>query len=511
MYDWNALGVRTLHSVLRKNNVDVSSIFFKLANPNNTMNPASSQDIDALIRLLKDLQPRIIAFSLRSSLFQLATQITKRIKNELGILTLWGGIHPTIRPQQSLEYADMVCIGEGEDTLIELCRRLSSGLNYHSIGNLWVRDNSNSLIKNKLYSLLDNLDSLPFADFSNENKYLIEHGKLLILPKPEDRAEYDIMTSRGCPFSCTYCCNSTYRKIYQGLGRYVRRRSVDNVVTELQEAKEKFKNLSYVYFYDDVFTKDKEWLADFTQKYRDLIKLPFFCYAHPNYADEDTLLLLKRAGLRDVTMGIQSGSKFIRDTFFKRPSSNAKIIEVSRIFRRHKINASYDILLDNPFEKETDRGETLQLLLQLPRPFQLHTHALTYFPETELTALALEKKYIKESDVEDQKQQSLVRWTATLDFSRDKENIFWDSLYYMAKKSYFPKVLIVKLSKNNFLREHPKILAFILKTFTYDVHSASTGRFKIFYLVFNGFKMILNGELSRFKSHFQMYLKRSFG
>ena len=510
LYDWNALGVRTLHSLLKENRINVTSVFFKLSNPNNTMDEATDSEINTLISLLKGIAPSLVAISLRSSMFKLSAKISHKIKEELGVLTIWGGIHPTIRPEQSLEYADLVCLGEGEKTIVELCKRLSSGSDYSDIGNLWARHNG-KIIRNRLYPLIEDLNSIPFPDFANENKYLIERNKILSLPTLDDRAEYDIMTSRGCPFSCSYCCNNTYIRIYKGLGKYVRRRSVENVIKELRMAKETFSALSYIYFYDDVFTMDKEWLVEFSQQYRKFISLPFFCYTHPNYADEDTLSLLKESGLKDVTMGIQAGSKFIRDIFFKRPTSNEKIVEGAHIFKRHHINVSYDILLDNPFEKDEDRRETLGLLLSLPKPFQLHTHTLAYFPETELTNLAIEKGYIENDDIEDQKQQTTKRWTSTLDLSRDKENLFWDNLYYMSKKSYFPNWLVIRLSNNRFLKQNPKYLTIILKTFTYDIHSASTGRFKIVYLIFNALKMLFSGEFLRFKSHFKMYLKRSFG
>ena len=371
-------------------------------------------------------------------------------------------------------------------------------------------EKNGTVIKNDLYPLIDNLDAIPAADFTNEDKYLVERGKTLELPVLADRAEYDIMSSRGCPFACTYCCNNTYVKIYKGLGQIVRRRKVENVIDELKNAKKIFKSLSYVYFYDDVFTTDKGWIEQFSRQYSKEINLPFFCYTHPACADGDTFRLLKEAGLRDITMGIQTGSKSTREVYLKRPGSNDKIMELAHLFKRQRINVSYDILMDNPFESDEDKNQTLRLLLSLPRPFQLHTHSLTYFPETELTRLALENGYISEADVEDQKQKSLKTWTATLDLSRSKADLFWDNLYYMAKKRYFPRRFIIRLSQSRFFKENPRCLAFLLKTFTYDIHSVSTGRFKIVYLVFNGLKMLFCGEFSRFKSHLKMYLKRNF-
>lgn len=91
LYDWNALGVRTLHSVLKAQNINTKSIFFKLSNPNNTMNRTTDKEIDTLIRRIKDIQPTIVGISLRSTMFKLSAKITKKIKKDLGILTLWGG------------------------------------------------------------------------------------------------------------------------------------------------------------------------------------------------------------------------------------------------------------------------------------------------------------------------------------------------------------------------------------------------------------------------------------
>lgn len=282
----------------------------------------------------------------------------------------------------------MVCIGEGEAALAELCKKISNEFDYYNIPNIWLRRND-EIKRNQLRCLTENIDSIPYPDFSNKNKYLIENGKELKLPSINDRSEYDIMTSRGCPFACTYCCNYTYRKIYHDLGRYVRRRSAKNVIEELMQACKMYKNLSYIYFYDDVFSLDKNWIEEFTREYSAKIRLPFFCYSHPNYSDEKVIRMLKDAGLQDVTMGIQSGSEFVRNKFLKRFNSNDKILSSARIFKRYNLNVSYDILLDNPFEDNNTRLETLNLLLNLPKPFQLHTHSLTFFSKNRIDGIGL--------------------------------------------------------------------------------------------------------------------------
>ena len=132
-----------------------------------------------------------------------------------------------------------------------------------------------------------------------------------------------------------------------------------------------------------------------------------------------------------MTMGIQTGSPEIRRGCYGRRESNDEILNAARLLNQFGINPSYDIILDSLIESEADRQMTFDLVASLPRPFQLHTHTLTHFPETDLTRLLLTKKLIAEDDVEDQKQKSYMRWTPQLDLSRERDNLYWDNLYFL--------------------------------------------------------------------------------
>lgn len=488
LYDLDSFSIRTLHAVLKEAGFNVNSIFFKRLNPNNTMEPSTSDEINALIKLIKEIEPILVGISVRSTLFKLTSKITEQIKKAVDTLVIWGGVHPTTRPTQSIESTDIVCIGEGEEAVVELATKLSKGEEIDNIQNLWIKK-GDKIIRNELRPLIQNLNSIPFPDFSNEDKFLVENGNILPLPHPYRRTSYWIMTSRGCPFSCTYCCNNILRRIYKGKGKYVRRRSVENVIEELVHAKRRFENLTFVGFEDDVFTFDINWIRKFCDQYKKSVNIPFLCYCHPKAADEEIIQLLKDAGVMKMTMGMQTGSEEIRHKYFERYDTNEDIIRVARIFRKYKINCAYDIIMDNPLETEKDRRETLNLLLTLPRPFELHTHTLTHFPETNLTKLLLEKGMISENDVEDQKQESYERWTPTLDLRRDKENLFWDNLYYLAKKRCVPQGFVVWLSHSNFLKRHPKPLTLLLRltsSYIYTIRRGSKidkARFCLVYII----------------------------
>jgi radical SAM superfamily enzyme YgiQ (UPF0313 family) len=226
------------------------------------MNPPTGDEIKNLTGVVKEFKPLFVGISFRSTLFKLACEITKEIKKEVNTLVVFGGIHSTIRPEQCIRVADIVCIGEGEGPIVELAIKLSKGEKIDNIQSLWVKK-EDKIIKNDVHPLIQELDSLPFPDFSNENKFLVEMGRVLPLIDPDLIATYCLMTSRGCPFSCTYCCNNTLRRIFKGKGKYVRRRTVVNVIEELVQAKKMFKNLTYIVFFDDVFTFDINWIRKF--------------------------------------------------------------------------------------------------------------------------------------------------------------------------------------------------------------------------------------------------------
>lgn len=465
LYNIESYSIRTLHIILKNAGFNVTSLFFKRREKNNTYNKYSSLEIDHLISQIKRLNPSIVGISLMSTFFDLAAEITKKIREQIDTLILWGGIHPTIRPDQCLNIADIVCIGEGEGPILELVEKFSKGEEISNIRNLWIKNNQ-TIIKNELRPLIQDLDSIPYPDYSSDDKYIID-GDSTFPCNYNDTIQYlggiNFMTSRGCPFACTYCANSILRNIYQNKGKYIRQRSVDNVIRELEYLKENY-DLRFIRFEDDVFTINDEWLKEFRLKYKKSVGLPFSCYGHAGYTTEEVLRLLKDTGCTWVQIGIQSGSERIKHDYFRRNDTNQEVIRLAQTLYKLGIRYGCDILMENPLETERDRRETLSLLLRLPKPFFLNTHTLTNFPEYELTKSLLKNKLISERDVEDIRKESFEhnRWNPYLDFKRDKINMFWNCIYFLASiTSILPEQFIINLSHARILKENP---AFFLRT-----------------------------------------------
>ncbi len=458
LYSTDAIGLRYIDSVLKDQGYKVSLILFKeLYLAADLMSLPSQEEYRLLIDLLKKLKPDIVGISLRSSYFKIASEITKRIKKELSLSVIWGGTHPTIAPEESIQVADMVCIGEGEHPLLELARRISSSQDYSDIRNLWVRENGH-IIRNEVRPLIKNLDSLPFPEYGDRDKYFIENGVVSSFDPGLQTYNLNILASRGCPYHCSYCCNSIFNAIYHGKGTRIRRRSVDNVMEEILALKDSFPNLRRVDFIDEVFAWDRKWTAEFIKLYKNEVHLPFHCAQHPNMVNEDILKLLKDAGLERVEVGVQSGSERIRKEYFDRPVSDKRLLQNSRLVKQMGIVPFYDFIVDNPFETEEDKRQGLEFLLKFPRPFHLHVFSLIYFPNTVITKKALSSHLITEDQVESHAEQTFEQMFVTLRYPRPKNDQFWISLYSLASKSFVPRAFIRWLSKRDFLKKHPKPL-----------------------------------------------------
>lgn len=458
LYSSSAIGPRYLLSVLANNGFDVSMLFFKEKNiALDLMELPSPREYDLLLNLLHDLDPSLVGISVRSSFFNIATTITHRIQRELGVPVMWGGTHATVAPEQSIQVADMVCLGEGEHALLQFASKHSKHRSLRQIDNLWINHNNN-IIRNQIGPLIADVDSLPYPDYGNKNKYFIQNHTVSNKDPGLDAFNLDIMTSRGCPYHCTYCSNSLFHELYKGKGHLVRQRSVQNVLDEIKVQQKLFSNLKRIDFIDEVFSWSKEWVEEFASLYKRDIALPFHCMQHPNTTNRDIMKLLKDAGLERVEIGIQTGSERVRTKIFKRPVSDARLIKTSQIMRELDIVPFYDIIVDNPFETPDDKKRGLDLLLRMSRPFYMHMFSMIYFPNTVLTRKALAANLISEDQVEGNATKSFDQMYVSLKHPRPSLDLFWISLYSLTSKSLIPKGLIKVLSRIAFLKTHPYLL-----------------------------------------------------
>jgi radical SAM superfamily enzyme YgiQ (UPF0313 family) len=175
-----------------------------------------------------------------------------------------------------------------------------------------------------------------------------------------------LTASRGCPFRCTYCLNHKIIDVYKESGHlprgYIRRHTVDQMISEIEYLLGRYSGIKMFIFDDDIFTFDKAWLREFTERYRSVTDTGFVCNAHARIFDDETARLLKGAGCRIVKFGLESGSDRIRRRVLSRYMTNKHIEDAFAVAHKHGLHTSAFVMLGLPHETIGDIRETVDLI-----------------------------------------------------------------------------------------------------------------------------------------------------
>jgi anaerobic magnesium-protoporphyrin IX monomethyl ester cyclase len=399
-YNQKAIGVRYLERALISSGYKVDIVFFKGFN---SVKPAipTKMELEMLKGVIDKVNPSIIGLSVMSSLYiEAVHMVNSYIRNNFSQKIVWGGVYPTLFPEKCLEYSDFVIRGEGETAFIELIDALSNNKDYESISNVAYIKNGIPII-NEVRNLCQDLDEYGYPIIGGDNKYFINNDMIINGDPQLKSLSYETTASRGCPFACSYCSSINLHRVYNGKGRYVRFRSVESVMDELNDAKKNIKNLKVIHFWDEIFSDDINWIEKFTERYKKEIDLPFEIWGHPLKVDKVIIRKLVDAGLYKVVMGIQSGSVRIRKDIFHRVEKQDDIINASKTLKECKVpQVIYDFMLQHPFETNEDIRETYELCLKLERPFELQLHGLNFLPGTDITDMAVNMNIMNGEELE---------------------------------------------------------------------------------------------------------------
>jgi radical SAM superfamily enzyme YgiQ (UPF0313 family) len=432
LYRYQNFPVRMLHALLENiEGVRPFTIFFQDFYTNAVHYPTSIEE-KLLKEIIAEIAPKLVGISVYSPYLYVAKRITDIIRSNSSASVIWGGIHPTLDPEACLKEADMVCIGEGEDAFAELVTALRDESDYRHIKNLWI--NTNGVVtRNPMRPLIQDLDRLPFPAYGRDSFYFI--GSNAVTREDPTMADpiLAVMPARGCPFTCSYCVNSLLRPMFKGLGRFSRRRSVDDIIAEMQEILAIPGNKKrIVEFHDENFGTDETGLNEFETRYPAEIGLPFKVQYNPKLIKPSMIERLVKSGLHRVKIGIESGTDHIRNQVFGRPGKNTEILQLAREISKYDVKVRYDLILDNPYDSEDSLKETIRLILRLPHPRRFNLYSLQYFPDYPLTLRALKDGHIDaaEAGVASLEKRMARNWAFVpklLPFSKKQmlQNIIW--------------------------------------------------------------------------------------
>jgi anaerobic magnesium-protoporphyrin IX monomethyl ester cyclase len=347
-----------------------------------------------LARIKEDvlrIRPDIVGFSVLTTQHKYALEIARDIKRYHDVPMLFGGIHPTMDPSGTLSESavDWICVGEGEEALLEVARKGDP----KGVRNLGYRQNGAHLVE-PLRPFVD-ITKLPFKDYE-----IFDFQQMI------DAKEgwVGLTASRGCPFRCSYCLNHKIMGLYKEHGHlpryYLRRHTVDQVIAEIDYLLTRYRGIKMFIFDDDIFTFDKEWLADFSRRYREVTDIGFVCNAHPRVFDTEMARHLKEAGCRIVKFGLESGSERVRKGVLRRYMTNDHIERSFEAAHKFGLHTSAFVMVGLPHEKEEDLLDTVRLLGRI-QPGRFRWSLFFPFVGTRAYEIADEAGYI---DVERMKE-----------------------------------------------------------------------------------------------------------
>jgi anaerobic magnesium-protoporphyrin IX monomethyl ester cyclase len=322
-----------------------------------------------VVASIHNLKPQIIGIYCIIGIEGVTFKLARLVKDYCAILMV-GGPYPTIAPNLFLDDFDLVVLGEGEQTVLEVAQNVKNGGDYREIPGIAYKNSENQIISTKPRQILQNLDSLPFParDLYPNDMYQTHCRKSLsytITP---------MITTRGCPFACDFCSRPISGKFY-------RERSKENVVDEIEE----ITSYGYdrIWIADDVFTYRKQYVIDICEEIISRkLKCQWECLSRVDTMDVEMALKMQAAGCVRVFFGIESGNDTILRAMNKNINTEQAFSAVN-IAKKAGLSVGGFFILGYPEETDNTILQTLRFAHSLPLDYLSFTFPYP-FPGTGL-------------------------------------------------------------------------------------------------------------------------------
>jgi len=339
---------------------------------------------DEFLDAVKGYNPDIIGISIRTSALSFAKEMAQWLDEAFPDIFVWAGMyHPSLAPQEVIELQgiDAVCIGEGEF----VCREFVDYFYKHGELNLcqdsfWVKAPDGTVHKNPVRPFITDLDVLPFPDLEIFDYCNLKSNTL--------QRTAEVIVSRGCIYSCTYCANAQLRNIYPEKKGYARFRSPENAIALLERVLERDPNIECFSFNDAILNVYEEWFYRFTELYKEKIKKKYVCNVRVELLNEKMVQELADSGCYLITIGVECGDEEYRTKYLHRTMKNDHIVKVSHLLKNAGIIVNSYNLIGMPHETIELSLETVKLNARM------HTDNIVIsffapYPSTELREIAV--------------------------------------------------------------------------------------------------------------------------
>ena len=416
------IGLMYIKSYLRKYSDDEVFLYNFQTPDNPTLND--------FINFIVALKPDVIGISVTTIFWYDVYIINKLIKEVLkSVIVVGGGRHMWLYPYESLTYGhfDIIVQGEGEKIFLEIINRIKSGGNFYGLDGVIFKNINGDIIKEKASELIENLDLLPFPDYSDIN---VDQYRLVTnsnLPAAM------ILSSRGCRYNCTYCFNCEKK---------LRTRSPNNIIEEIVERRN--NGYKFLYFMDANLTGSRQHLKSLCEAMiHNNVILPWSCNARVNEVDEEIIDLMSKAGCQRISFGIESGAQHILDSLKKGTRLDQAENAIS-LARKAGITTIGLFMIGLPLETANDAIKTINFAKKL-EPDYVYCNPFVPAPGTKIYNDALKDAsfggdYFKDFIMNPKPNIVLKTWPTKMS---EKKIFYFQRLLYL--KFYFRISKVINL------------------------------------------------------------------
>ncbi len=353
-------------------------------------------DLQRLFSEIDAFSPDMIGITCPySSRWPFTERLTKILRSRFKDMPIViGGIHPTTFPEYCLDSsgADLVVIGEGEETTVNLLGFIDGDNDLEDIEGIAFRSDAGLTVNPKV-RFIDNLDSIPFPAYEliDIEGYKVKCAKDRI--SQLKGIYFSLLTSRSCPNQCTYC------NMHLAHGKRWRYRSPENVLSEIEHLIKTYQVRQFAIVDDNFSFSRQRTIEILTGIINRGLKIKFIT---PNglsikTLDDEVIKLLKDAGALEIAIAIESGSEFIRNEVYKKRLSTEKIIEVVNSCKRHKLPCKAFFMVGAPEETDDTVRESIELMKKIRIP--AYINITTPYKGTKLYDYYLSKGVIDEKSL----------------------------------------------------------------------------------------------------------------
>lgn len=312
-------------------------------------------------RMIKEMDADVIAFSIMSPHWYPMEPYFAELKKLLPDLpVVIGGYQAMLSQEQTIENPniDYICVGDGEYAIGNLVQHLK-GTKHGPVDGMWEKLSDDSVYETEAHQIGD-LAALPFPDydvFEKEDGFKDVNSSIF---GPKGKLVLPVMTGRGCPYRCTYCCNTPILEGWKTKKTFLRKYDPQDMVDELIRLRDKY-GVGYFEFWDELFLSNLKFVKAFFELYKNQIRLPFSINSRVEVMNEKFCKTAAEAGCHTIWFGIESGDEEFRAKMLGRKMTNQQVIEAAENCKRAGINRLTFNIVGAPLETAESMRKTLEL------------------------------------------------------------------------------------------------------------------------------------------------------